>query len=74
VKVETSVLLPEELLAEIDRGYPDRSAFFEQAVRWYLNRTAHERRRDNDVAIINAHADELNAEADDVLSYQSPRS
>ena len=72
MKVETSVILPEELLAEIDKADPDRSAFFERAVRAYLNRTAHERRRDRDVAIINAHADELNAEADDVLAYQSP--
>lgn len=67
-------MLPEELLAEIDRTEPDRSDFFERAVRAYLNRTARERYRDRDVSIINAHADELNVEAEDVLGYQSPTS
>jgi metal-responsive CopG/Arc/MetJ family transcriptional regulator len=72
MKVETTVTLSEELLAALIDRAPDaalRSDLIEAAVRNYLVRL---RKRDssNDVEIINAHAAELNAEAEDVLSYQ----
>jgi metal-responsive CopG/Arc/MetJ family transcriptional regulator len=72
MKVETTVTLSEELLAALVDRAPDatlRSDLIEVAVRTYLVRL---RKRDssNDLEIINAHAAELNAEAEDVLSYQ----
>ncbi len=72
MKVETTVTLSEELLAALIDRAPDatlRSGLVEAAVRTYLVRL---RKRDssNDLEIINAHAAELNAEAEDVLSYQ----
>jgi hypothetical protein len=70
VKVETSVTLPEELLAEIDKADPDRSGFLERAARWYLNRFVCEDRGARDLEIINANADYLREEAEDVLEYQ----
>jgi hypothetical protein len=56
VRVKTSVTLPAERLKSIDRAESNRSAFTERAAR--------------DVALINANADRLNAEAMDVLDYQ----
>jgi metal-responsive CopG/Arc/MetJ family transcriptional regulator len=72
MKVETTVTLSEELLAALVDRAPDatlRSDLIEVAVRTYLVRL---RKRDssNDLEIINANAAELNAEAEDVLSYQ----
>jgi metal-responsive CopG/Arc/MetJ family transcriptional regulator len=71
VRVETSVTLPEELLAEIDRTEPDRSAFFEKAVRDYLSRAARARRRAHDAALYEKFADRLNKEAADALEFQA---
>jgi metal-responsive CopG/Arc/MetJ family transcriptional regulator len=72
MKVETTVALSEELLAALTDRAPDpehRSDLIEAAVRAYLLRL---RKRDSsrDLEIINAHAAELNEEAEDVLSYQ----
>jgi metal-responsive CopG/Arc/MetJ family transcriptional regulator len=72
MKVETTVALSEELLAALTDRAPDlehRSDLVEAAVRAYLVRL---RKRDSsrDLEIINAHAAELNEEAEDVLSYQ----
>jgi metal-responsive CopG/Arc/MetJ family transcriptional regulator len=65
VNVETSVTLPEELLAEIDKADPDRSAFLE-----YLSRAERAKRRARDAALYEQHADRLNKEAADALEYQ----
>lgn len=48
----------------------NRSAFLEKASRVYLSRLERARRDAHDLAIINANADRLNAEAADVLEYQ----
>ena len=71
MKVETSVTLPEELLAEIDKAYPDRSVFVERAARLYLNLVPAEDRGAQDLEIINANAEYLREEAEDVLEYGS---
>lgn len=73
MKVETTVFLSEELLTALGTRAPDpqdRSEIVEAALREYL---AQLRRRDpsRDLEIINAHAAELNQEAEDVLSYQA---
>jgi metal-responsive CopG/Arc/MetJ family transcriptional regulator len=70
VKVETSVLLPEELLAEIDKADPDRSRFLERAARLCLRLAPAEDRGARDLEIINANAEYLSEEAEDVLGYQ----
>jgi metal-responsive CopG/Arc/MetJ family transcriptional regulator len=73
MKVKTSVTLSKDLLRGVRRATrkgESRSETIERLVRMAL---LAERRRaadDRDIAIINAHADELNAEALDVLDYQ----
>jgi metal-responsive CopG/Arc/MetJ family transcriptional regulator len=72
MKIETTVFLSEELLSALGTraaGAEDRSELVEAALREYLPRL---RKRDpsRDLEIINAHAAELNREAEDVLSYQ----
>jgi metal-responsive CopG/Arc/MetJ family transcriptional regulator len=69
VKVETSVLLPEELLAEIDKADPDRSGLVERAVRMYLSLAPQPDQGLRDLEIMNANADYLNEEIADVLEY-----
>jgi metal-responsive CopG/Arc/MetJ family transcriptional regulator len=69
VKVETSVTLPEELWAEIDKLNGDRSDFLERAARLYLKLAPREDRSSRDIDIINANADYLKEEAEDVLEY-----
>jgi metal-responsive CopG/Arc/MetJ family transcriptional regulator len=72
VRVKTSITLPEELLKSIDQVGQNRSAFIERACRTYLARLTNSGREADDIAIINAHADQLNKEAVDVLEYQCP--
>jgi len=70
VRVKTSITLPADLLASIDKADANRSAFLERASRAYLARTRNARRDVRDVRIINANAKRLNREAQDVLEYQ----
>ncbi|HZF12929.1 MAG TPA: hypothetical protein VFE33_29420 [Thermoanaerobaculia bacterium] len=70
--VETLVTLPDDLKADLDRrapNPPERDELVAAALRAYL---AWPRRGEDaaDLAIINAHAAELNSEAEDALSYQ----
>ncbi len=72
--VDTVVALPEDLRATLDRRascVAERDAIVAAALRAYL---AWPRLDEDaaDLAIINAHALELNAEAIDALSYQIP--
>ena len=70
MKIKTSITLPADLLASIDRVDKNRSAFFERASRVYLARLEKGRRDARDARIINANAERLNEEAQDVLEYQ----
>ena len=70
MRVKTSVTLPGALLEEIDRHNSNRSAFLEQAARFYLAQAAKYDRDAKDVAIINKNVARLNREAADVLEYQ----
>lgn len=65
--MSVSVTLPDELAAQIDDVTSDRRAFVEEAVRKHLRES---QPADDEVQRINAIADELNREADDVLEYQ----
>ncbi len=76
MKIKTSITLSEELLEEVDRlssQFGNRSLLIEQAIREFLAMGAKRRRDLNDMAILNKHADVLNKEAKDVLSYQADR-
>ena len=70
MKAKTSVTLPVDLLAAIDREASNRSAFLERAARQYLAQTQRNRRQAKDAAILDRHASRLNKEALDVLQYQ----
>ena len=71
MKVKTSITLPNDLLAQIDRAGGKRSVFLEQAARLYLGQIAKRRREARDAAILEKNVDRLNAEALDVLKYQN---
>jgi metal-responsive CopG/Arc/MetJ family transcriptional regulator len=73
MRQKTSVTLSEDLLAALARA-TRKGESRSQAVERLLRQTlASETRRARDVRdfdLINRHADRLNAEAEDVLSYQ----
>ena len=71
VRVKTSITLPSDLLKIIDRIDSNRSAFIERASRDYVARLKKAERDERDIKIINANSEGLNAEAIDVLEYQS---
>jgi metal-responsive CopG/Arc/MetJ family transcriptional regulator len=75
MKEKTSITLSREVLTGIDRiagSRQSRSAFIEAVLLQYLRDRARAQRDARDIEIINRHADELNAEAEDVLRYQAP--
>lgn len=71
--IETVVALPDDLKLALDRrapSPPERDELIAAARRAYF---AWPRPGDaSDLAVINAHADELNAEAEDARAYQVP--
>ena len=74
VKAKTSVTLSHSLLAEIDHAIgqgASRSAYIEEVLREHLQEQARQAIQLRDQDSINAAADRLNAEMDDVLTYQS---
>lgn len=74
MKEKTSVTLSSEVLSGIDRlagSKQSRSAFIEAVLIEYLRQQAKAQREARDLELINRHADELNAEAEDVLRYQA---
>lgn len=73
MKIETSIALPEDLLAAIDQRsdrYGDRSKLIEVAVRLLLGQPDKGDLEARDLEIIARHAAELNEEAEDALAYQ----
>lgn len=73
MKQKTSVTLDTRLLAELDRlGGDDtsRSRLIEQAVEEYIARLRRTEREARDRKILDEVAEELNEEAEDVLTYQ----
>ena len=73
MKAKISVTLSEALLTEVDKlatASCTRSAIIEEAVQEYLTNRARRERDEREIKILNAHADEFNAEMADILSYQ----
>jgi metal-responsive CopG/Arc/MetJ family transcriptional regulator len=74
MKVKTSVTLSEELVSRLDqrarRLKKNRSELIEAAVTLMIEQLDRREISGRDIEIIRQHADELNAEAEDVLSYQ----
>lgn len=73
MRVKTSVTIDQNVLRAIDktagrRG--SRSRVIEDAAREFLARRARSAREARDLEIINAAADDLNREMEDVLAYQ----
>jgi metal-responsive CopG/Arc/MetJ family transcriptional regulator len=74
MKAKTSLTLSEDLVKALDRlagSGVSRSAFIEQILRDFLDRRAHAQRHSRAVAAISRHADQLNAEMSDALSFQA---
>ncbi len=73
-KVKTSVSLSEGLLRAVDMlaGKSSRSAWIERSVRASVRRALKRQRDDDEVRLLNEHAESLNRESADALAYQTP--
>jgi metal-responsive CopG/Arc/MetJ family transcriptional regulator len=74
MKEKTSVTLSRDVLKSVDRlagTKRSRSAFIEAVLRQYLRERMRAERDARDIEMINRDADRLNAEAEDVLRYQT---
>lgn len=73
MKLKTSVTLSEDLVKTIGRMAKkgeSRSEAIERLLRQTVSAQAREASDRRDLDLINRHADRLNAEAEDVLTYQ----
>ena len=73
MKSKTSITLSAEVLAGVKRAArrgESRSQTIDRLLRERLSDEAKQRALEREVALINRHADALNAEAMDVLEYQ----
>ena len=74
MKEKTSITLSKNVLADIDRlagSKHSRSAFIEAVLTQYIRKQARTRIEARDLEFINKAFDDLNAEVEDVLSYQA---
>jgi metal-responsive CopG/Arc/MetJ family transcriptional regulator len=74
MKEKTSITLSGDILTAIDRlagSKQSRSAFIERVLREFLRKRARAALQARDLERINAAAQRLNAEAADVMEYQS---
>jgi metal-responsive CopG/Arc/MetJ family transcriptional regulator len=74
MKAKTSLTLSQDLVASIDKlagPKVSRSAYIEQILRDFVDRRAQTRKDAREVAAINRHSTQLNAEMSDALSFQA---
>ncbi len=72
--MKTSLTLSEDLVEIVDKlAGPkiSRSAYVEQILREFVDRRARARKDAREIAAINRHAAQLNAEMSDALSFQA---
>ncbi len=72
--MKTSLTLSEDLIAKIDKlagSKVSRSSYVEQILRDFVDGLAQARKDAREIAAINRHAAELNAEMSDALSFQA---
>jgi metal-responsive CopG/Arc/MetJ family transcriptional regulator len=75
MKEKTSITLSSDILVQVDRlagSKYSRSAIIERVLRRYLRERARAALNARDLALINENAEELSAEALDVIEYQAP--
>jgi metal-responsive CopG/Arc/MetJ family transcriptional regulator len=73
MKLKTSITLSEDVLESIDQltlEGESRSEAIERLLRESFAQQAQRARDSKDLELINKHADQLNEEAEDVLTYQ----
>ncbi len=72
MKVKTSITISDYILNEMDKllNHSSRSSFIEKALVEYIQHQKKLMRDKKDLDLINANADELNDEAEDILSFQ----
>jgi len=74
MKVKTSITLSEALLQAVDQQtgvMKNRSEFIETALWTYIAQLRRMEQNAHDLEVINARAEILNREANDVLEYQA---
>jgi len=74
MKAKTSLTLSDDLLKDLDRmAGPEvlRSSFIERILRDFVEQRARQKRLAQEVAAINQHAEKLNSETNDALSFQA---
>jgi metal-responsive CopG/Arc/MetJ family transcriptional regulator len=74
MKLKTSLTLSEDLVEKLDRlagPNESRSSFVERILRDFVKGRAQARREAREVAAINRHAAQLDAEMKDALSFQA---
>ncbi len=74
MKEKTSITLSSDLLAKVDHlagAKVSRSAFIERVLRNYFRERVRRKTHARDLQRINAAADRLNSEAEEVLEYQA---
>jgi hypothetical protein len=73
-KIKTSLTLSREVIRGIDRvagRHRSRSSLVDAVLSGYLARRERAEMNARDLELLNRHADELNAEAEDVLGFQT---
>lgn len=73
MKAKTSLTLSDDLLRELDRmagPKVSRSSFIERILRDFVEQRVRQKRLAQEVAAINEHADKLNCEMRDALTFQ----
>jgi metal-responsive CopG/Arc/MetJ family transcriptional regulator len=74
MKMKTSLTLSGDLIARIDKlagSKVSRSSYIEQILRDFVDGRAQARKDAREIAAINRHATQLNAEMNDALSFQA---
>jgi len=75
MKEKTSITLSSDLLIEVDRSAgskASRSAFIEKVLRDHFKAKVREAINARDLELINAHADDLARESQELDEYQTP--